>query len=88
MTVFIQLCRWCGTHMTLPADRRLGHHAHCTRKEPHPMELIIVALFFAFLTIASWLAPNPDDDEPYIDNLTIRDGRIVTDVLEQKDTHQ
>lgn len=52
------------------------------------MELIIVALFFAFLTIASWLAPNPDDDEPYIDNLTIRDGRIVTDVLEQKDTHQ
>ena len=51
------------------------------------MELIIVALFFAFLTIASWLAPNPDD-EPYIDNLTIRDGRIVTDVLEQKDTHQ
>lgn len=33
MTVFIQLCRWCGTHMTLPADRRLGHHAHCTPKD-------------------------------------------------------
>ena len=51
------------------------------------MEIIIVALFFAVLTVVSWLSPEPTDPNPAtLDNLTIRDGQIVTDVLAQKDT--
>lgn len=53
------------------------------------MEIVIVAAFFAVLTVASWLSPATTDPVDVDDfAMTVRDGEIVTDVLEQREEGQ
>ncbi len=55
------------------------------------MEIVIVALFFAVLTVAAWMSPTPTDPvDPtdVTDYLRVRDGQIVTDVLAQRNEGQ